>query len=61
MEQSKIKEIARKVIQIEANAVSQIAKRIDDDFESAVRLIFQCEERLIIMGMGKSGLISHSW
>ena len=58
MEQSKIKEIARKVIQIEANAVSQIAKRIDDDFESAVRLIFQCEERLIIMGMGKSGLIS---
>lgn len=58
MKQSRIKEIAREVIQIEANSVSQIAKRIDDDFESAVRSIFQCEERLIIMGMGKSGLIS---
>ena len=58
MEPSRIKKIAREVIQIEADSVSQIVERIDDDFESAVQSIFQCEERLIIMGMGKSGLIS---
>ena len=58
MEPSRIKKIAIKVIQIEADSVSQIVERIDDDFESAVQSIFQCEERLIIMGMGKSGLIS---
>ena len=58
MELSRIKKIAREVIQIEADSVSQIVERIDDDFESAVQSIFQCKERLIIMGMGKSGLIS---
>ena len=58
MESSRIKKIAREVIQIEADSVSQIVERIDDDFESAVQSIFQCNERLIIMGMGKSGLIS---
>ena len=58
MELSRIKKIAREVIQIEADSVSQIVERIDDDFESAVRSILQCDERLIIMGMGKSGLIS---
>ena len=58
MEPSRIKKIAIKVIQIEADSVSQIIERIDDDFESAVQSIFQCDGRLIIMGMGKSGLIS---
>jgi len=58
MEPSRIKKIAREVIQIEADSVSQIVERIDDDFESAVQSIFQCDGRLIIMGMGKSGLIS---
>ena len=58
MEPSRIKKIAIKVIQIEADSVSQIVERIDDDFESAVQSIFQCDGRLIIMGMGKSGLIS---
>ena len=58
MKPSRIKKIAREVIQIEADSVSQIVERIDDDFESAVRSILQCDERLIIMGMGKSGLIS---
>ena len=58
MELSRIKKIAIKVIQIEADSVSQIIERIDDDFESAVQSIFQCDGRLIIMGMGKSGLIS---
>ena len=58
MEPSKIKKVAKEVIRIEANSVSQIAERIDDKFESAVQSIMECDGRLIVMGMGKSGLIS---
>lgn len=58
MKPSKIKKVAKEVIRIEANSVSQIVERIDDKFESAVQAIMECDGRLIIMGMGKSGLIS---
>ena len=53
-----IKTIAKKVIQIEAEAVSQIQKQINEDFETAVNAILNCDGRLIVSGMGKSGLIS---
>jgi len=58
MDSSKIKTIAKEVIRIEAEAVSQIEGRIDDLFESAIQKIIQCNGRLIVSGMGKSGLIS---
>ena len=53
-----IKTIAKEVIQIEAEAVSQIQKQINNDFEIAVEAILNCNGRLIVSGMGKSGLIS---
>ena len=58
MIKAKIKKIAKEVIKIESEAVSKIEDRIDDIFESAVNLIMDCSGRLIVMGMGKSGLIS---
>ena len=53
-----IKTIGKEVIQIEADAVSLIAERINEQFESAVQTILKCKGRLIVSGMGKSGLIS---
>ena len=58
MKNINIKEIGRRVIKIEANAVSLLENRIDDNFELAVNSIMDCTGRLIISGMGKSGLIS---
>ena len=58
MDFKNIKEIAKKVIRIEAEAVSLIEKRIDEKFEAAVKTIIECSGRLIICGMGKTGLIS---
>ena len=52
-----IKTIAKEVIRIEAEAVSQIQKQINNDFETAV-MLSQLYGRLIVSGMGKSGLIS---
>ena len=58
MNSSDIQSIAKRVIEIEAEAVSQIANRIDSNFEFAVQSILECTGRLIVSGMGKSGLIS---
>ncbi len=51
-------QVGREVIRIEADAVSQLTNRIDERFDQAVELIFNCDGRVIVSGMGKSGLIS---
>ncbi|MCS5653611.1 MAG: KpsF/GutQ family sugar-phosphate isomerase [Candidatus Marinimicrobia bacterium] len=50
--------IGKKVIRVEARAVSSIVDRINDQFDMAVNTILECTGRLIIAGVGKSGLIS---
>lgn len=54
---SDIREAARKVLRIEAEAVTALEARIDDDFVRAVEMILACSGRVVITGMGKSGLI----
>ena len=41
----------------EAKAISNLASKLDDSFLNAVNSVFNCEGRLIITGMGKSGVI----
>jgi arabinose-5-phosphate isomerase len=48
---------ARRVIRVEALALSALADRIDESFERAVELIFASKGRVIVSGMGKSGLV----
>jgi arabinose-5-phosphate isomerase len=50
-------ELARKVLQIEAAAILGLVDRINGDFERAVQLLFECRGRVILTGMGKSGII----
>jgi arabinose-5-phosphate isomerase len=52
-----ILEEARKVIQIEAEALIALADSINGEFERAVRLILSSKGRVVVTGMGKSGLI----
>ena len=58
MNSSDIQSVAQRVFQIESEAVSLVGKRLDEQFVSAVNTIMHCKGRLIISGMGKSGLIS---
>ena len=58
MHDTKNIKIGKKVIQIEAQAVLAIADRIGKQFDSAVSSILDCKGRLIVLGVGKSGLIS---
>jgi arabinose-5-phosphate isomerase len=49
--------LARQVLQTEAAAVLALVDRLDDRFSEAVRLIAMSTGRLIVTGMGKSGII----
>jgi len=52
-----IKEIAKEVFSIEAKAVENLSNLLTDDFEKAVEDILACKGKLIISGMGKSGIV----
>jgi arabinose-5-phosphate isomerase len=49
--------LARKVLQTEAAAVLALVDRLDDRFAEAVTLIVRCKGRVIVTGMGKSGIV----
>ncbi|MBE9527840.1 MAG: KpsF/GutQ family sugar-phosphate isomerase [Proteobacteria bacterium] len=48
---------AKRVFAIEARAVRDLAKRLDGNFTSAVEMIMAAEGKVVITGMGKSGII----
>ena len=50
-------ERAREVLKIEAQSILSLVDKIDRNFSRAVNTIYQCKGRVIITGIGKSGLI----
>ncbi len=48
---------ARRVLEIEAASVSALADRLGEQFTGAVEMILACSGRVVVTGMGKSGLI----
>jgi arabinose-5-phosphate isomerase len=52
-----IKKKAKEVIRKEAEAVARLEKKIDDNFVRAVELILRSKGRVIVTGIGKSGII----
>ncbi|MCL6495172.1 MAG: KpsF/GutQ family sugar-phosphate isomerase [Ignavibacterium sp.] len=48
----------KEVIRIESEAVANLATGIDDQFVQAVETMYQCKGRVVLTGMGKSGLIA---
>ena len=53
-----IQELAKESIGIEADAIRALVDRIDDTFEKAVDAIYQTKGKVIVTGVGKSGLIA---
>lgn len=52
-----ISKTAREVLQSEADAILNLLERIDANFEKAVEILDSCKGRVVLMGMGKSGII----
>jgi arabinose-5-phosphate isomerase len=49
--------LARRVLRTEAEAILSMVDRLDGGFTAAVQLLYECKGRVILTGMGKSGLI----
>ena len=50
-------ETARRVLTIEADAIRNLIDRLDNSFVEAVEMLLGCEGRIVLTGLGKSGLI----
>jgi len=51
------REVARQVLELEARAILDLVPRLGEDFDRAVEVLHDCRGRVIVTGMGKSGLI----
>jgi len=51
-------ETARRVLRIETRALEEVMARLDHSFERAVDLLLACKGRVVVTGMGKSGLVA---
>ncbi|PYR28991.1 MAG: hypothetical protein DMF98_01255, partial [Acidobacteria bacterium] len=49
--------LARRVLETEAAAILALVDRLDRNFDCAVSLLSHCKGRVILTGMGKSGII----
>ncbi|MBV9887181.1 MAG: KpsF/GutQ family sugar-phosphate isomerase [Acidobacteria bacterium] len=58
MERAMSLDTARRVLRIEAQAIQDVLTRLDATFEKAVNLLFSCKGRVVLTGMGKSGLVA---
>lgn len=52
-----IVEEAKRVLRVEAQSLLELAERIDENFSRAVELLYHCKGKVVLMGMGKSGLV----
>jgi len=51
------RETARKVLEIEAEAIRELIPRLGESFDRALETLLACTGRVVVTGMGKSGLI----
>ncbi len=55
----KLKTLGKAVIETEQSAIADLIDRIDDKFVAACSLMLQCEGRVVVIGMGKSGHVGN--
>lgn len=52
-----ITDLAKEVLDIEAHSILKLKNSINEDFDRAIRILYSCKGRVIVTGMGKSGII----
>ena len=57
MSLSRINELAKEVLDIEAKSILRLKNNIGEEFDKAIDILYNCKGRVIVTGMGKSGLI----
>ena len=59
MKKKKFINIAKEVINLEIKALNKLKNTINDSFNLAVEQILKCQSKVILCGVGKSGLIAN--
>ncbi|QSS96447.1 SIS domain-containing protein [Psychroflexus sp. ALD_RP9] len=59
MSTSNIQTLAKETIELQAKAIANLVESVNDDFEQAVKLIYNCKGRVVITGIGKSAIIAN--
>jgi arabinose-5-phosphate isomerase len=49
---------AKKVLNIEAQAIKDLTRKLDNNFEKAMQMLLRCKGRVVLSGMGKTGIIA---
>ena len=57
MNKAVILQRAKRVLNIEATGIVSLIDRLDDRFVQAVELLYNCQGKVVVTGLGKSGLI----
>ncbi|UCH80232.1 MAG: KpsF/GutQ family sugar-phosphate isomerase [Nitrospiraceae bacterium] len=57
MEKNEIIDEAKNILKIEAEAVQALVDRIDESFIEAINIMYTCSGKVVVTGMGKSGII----
>lgn len=58
IDQKKVIQVAKNVLQIEADSILHLTERLDEKFCQAVQLVLDCQGKVVVTGMGKSGHIA---
>ena len=57
MTATSINDLAKEVFDIEAKSILRLKENIGENFDKAIEILYNCKGRVIVTGMGKSGLI----
>lgn len=57
MKPSRILQRAREVLNIEAKGILALTDQLDENFVKAVQLLYECQGKVVVTGLGKSGII----
>jgi arabinose-5-phosphate isomerase len=55
---TRFRDVARKVLEIESEAIRELVTRVDESFDRALDLLLACGGRVVVTGMGKSGFVA---
>ena len=59
MKKKNFKKIAKEVIDLEIKALQKLKKSLNKNFDKAVNAIVNCQSKVILCGVGKSGIIAN--
>ena len=52
----RVVELVKQVVQTEAEALSKLVDQIDESFAEAIEIIQKCQGKVVVTGVGKSGM-----